>query len=201
MSELDLIKKLERLSDVKPSREWVNFTRDSILSSTPKAEKQSFFASFSFSSLAPMMACIFGALIFGSLVNLFNEKGEGAMTAKINSSENMTAGVLDVIANKEEPQVASIVQTNEEASTIAGIDNVEEEMDDLIMDEKNLAVILSENDKEAAIKEINSRLERIKNEVKECKRLEAQGLLIDETKERCNNFEDQLNTFEQILGE
>jgi len=199
MSELDLIKKLERLSDVKPSREWVNFTRESILSSTPKMQKQSFFESFNFGSLAPMMACIFGALIFGSFVNLIDNKSENTMTAL--NHEDVTAGVVDTLVNKEEPQTASIPPKTEEAPIVA-TNNMEEE-DDLIMDEKSLAVILNENDKQAAIKEINSRLERVKNEVKECKRLEAQGLLIEheEAKERCENFENQLNTFEQFLGE
>ena len=41
MSEIDLIKKLERLR-CKPNKEWVNFTRESILSSNPIIQKQGF---------------------------------------------------------------------------------------------------------------------------------------------------------------
>lgn len=193
MSELDLIKKLERLSDVKPNKEWVKFTRESILSSTPELQKQGFFEGFHFKSLAPMMACVFGALIFGTLINT----QEKEMIAEIDIPEEMTASIIDIV-DIEEVKPANLPQKKE--LPIIATNDIEEE-DDLILDEQSLAVILNEADKETVIKQINSRLERVKNEVKECKRLGE--LLIDneEAKERCANFENQLNTFEQYLRE
>ena len=56
-------------------------------------------------------------------------------------------------------------------------------------------------DKEALTKEIENRVERIRNEVKECKKIEQSLLIQDEkAKERCDNFEEQLNYLEQVLN-
>lgn len=191
MSEIDLIKKLERLRNVKPNKEWVNFTRESILSSNPIIQKQGFWESFNLVSLAPMMACVFTALVLGSFITSNNNEEEVAKEENI-KVEDFSAAVID---EKETP--VSIPEQKKETKEIASINDLEED----IMEKMNLSVILNEVDKEALTKEIENRVERIRNEVKECKKIEQSLLIQDEkAKERCDNFEEQLNYLEQVLN-
>lgn len=191
MSEIDLIKKLERLRNVKPNKEWVNFTRESILSSNPIIQKQGFWESFNLVSLAPMMACVFTALVLGSFITSNNNEEEVAKEENI-KVEDFSAAVID---EKEIP--ISIPEQKKETKEIASINDLEED----IMEKMNLSVILNEVDKEALTKEIENRVERIRNEVKECKKIEQSLLIQDEkAKERCDNFEEQLNYLEQVLN-
>lgn len=191
MSEIDLIKKLERLRNVKPNKEWVNFTRESILSSNPIIQKQGFWESFNLVSLAPMMACVFTALVLGSFITSNNNEEEVAKEENI-KVEDFQAAVVD---KKEIP--ISIPEQKKETKEIASINDLEED----IMEKMNLSVILNEVDKETLTKEIENRVERIRNEVKECKKIEQSLLIQDEkAKERCDNFEEQLNYLEQVLN-
>lgn len=191
MSEIDLIKKLERLKNVKPNKEWVNFTRESILSSNPIIQKQGFWESFNLVSLAPMMACVFTALVLGSFITSNNNEEEVAKEENI-KVEDFQAAVVD---KKEIP--ISIPEQKKETKEIASINDLEED----IMEKMNLSVILNEVDKETLTKEIENRVERIRNEVKECKKIEQSLLIQDEkAKERCDNFEEQLNYLEQVLN-
>lgn len=191
MSEIDLIKKLERLRSVKPNKEWVNFTRESILSSNPIIQKQGFWESFNLVSLAPMMACVFTALVLGSFITSNNNEEEVAKEENI-KVEDFQAAVID---KKETP--INIPEQKKETKEIASINDSEEG----IMEKMNLSVILNEVDKEALTKEIENRIERIRNEVKECKKIEQSLLAQDEkAKERCDNFEEQLNYLEQVLN-
>jgi len=203
MSELNLIKKLERLSEEKPQREWAQFTKESILASNPKIQKQGiglFFESFNLASYAPMMVCVFVALIFGGFINLF-ENSEGGETMAVNDTSvaaDLTGSVSDIAS------MSSINEPVESNPLIATIENeqitTEEEP---ITNGDSLAVVLDDVDAMAVSEEIANRVQRIKNEVKECKKLDAQGLLESgsEEKQKCDNLEDQLNYFEQILGE
>lgn len=191
MSEIDLIKKLERLRNVRPNKEWVNFTRESILSSNPIIQKQGFWESFNLVSLAPMMACVFTALVLGSFITSNNNEEEVAKEENI-KVEDFQAAVVD---KKEIP--ISIPEQKKETKEIASINDLEED----IMEKMNLSVILNEVDKETLTKEIENRVERIRNEVKECKKIEQSLLIQDEkAKERCDNFEEQLNYLEQVLN-
>ncbi len=191
MSEIDLIKKLERLRNVRPNKEWVNFTRESILSSNPIIQKQGFWESFNLVSLAPMMACVFTALVLGSFITSNNNEEEVAKEENI-KVEDFQAAVVD---KKEIP--ISIPEQKKENREIASTNDLEKD----IMEKMNLSVILNEVDKEALTKEIENRVERIRNEVKECKKIEQSLLIQDEkAKERCDNFEEQLNYLEQVLN-
>jgi len=191
MSEIDLIKKLERLRNVRPNKEWVNFTRESILSSNPIIQKQGFWESFNLVSLAPMMACVFAALVLGSFITSNKNEEEVAKEENI-KVEDFSAAVID---KKETP--VSIPEQKKETKEIASTNDLEKD----IMEKMNLSVILNEVDKEALTKEIENRIERIRNEVKECKKIEQSLLAQDEkVKERCDNFEEQLNYLEQVLN-
>lgn len=191
MSEIDLIKKLERLRNVRPNKEWVNFTRESILSSNPIIQKQGFWESFNLVSLAPMMACVFTAIVLGSFITSNNNEEEVAKEENI-KVEDFSAAVID---KKETP--VNIPEQKKENREIASINDLEDD----IMEKMSLSVILNEVDKEALTKEIENRVERIRNEVKECKKIEQSLLTQDEKiKERCDNFEEQLNYLEQVLN-
>lgn len=191
MSEIDLIKKLERLRNVRPNKEWVNFTRESILSSNPIIQKQGFWESFNLVSLAPMMACVFTAIVLGSFITSNNNEEEVAKEENI-KVEDFSAAVID---KKETP--INIPEQKKENREIASINDLEDD----IMEKMSLSVILNEVDKEALTKEIENRIERIRNEVKECKKIEQSLLIQDEkVKERCDNFEEQLNYLEQVLN-
>jgi len=180
MSELDLIKKLEKLSNEKPKREWVDFTRESILASAPQ-EERSFWQSLRLTEFAPVMICVFSALLVGGIISVPDQVEKELMTASIEN--NATASVFST-NNEEEPQ-----QAVSPASTI----NVED------IDEASLAVLLKEEGSEEFFKEV----ERIKNEVKACKKLEEQGLLEEGTsaKINCDKFEEDLNYLSQYLDE
>ena len=191
MSEIDLIKKLERLRNVRPNKEWVNFTRESILSSNPIIQKQGFWESFNLVSLAPMMACVFTAIVLGSFITSNKNEEEVAKEENI-KVEDFSAAVID---KKETP--VNIPEQKKENREIASINDLEDD----IMEKMSLSVILNEVDKEALTKEIENRVERIRNEVKECKKIEQSLLAQDEkVKERCDNFEEQLNYLEQVLN-
>ncbi len=185
MSELDLIKKLERLSAEKPNKDWVSFTRESILSSSPEIQKNSFerlIESLDVRSLAPMMICIFAGLIFGGVTTLFTPETENnLMTAVIEEGEANISEIASTLI--EEPVVATSIQIE----------------DDVLLDEQTLATMLNSENKETTLKEIESRIGQIKSEVIDCKRLGE--FLTGTDKERCDELEDQYNKLEQILGE
>lgn len=185
MSELDLIKKLERLSAEKPNKDWVSFTRESILSSSPEIQKNSFerlIESLDVRSLAPMMICIFAGLIFGGVTTLFTPETENnLMTAVIEEGEANVSEIASTLI--EEPVVATSIQIE----------------DDVLLDEQTLATMLNSENKETTLKEIESRIGQIKSEVIDCKRLGE--FLTGTDKERCDELEDQYNKLEQILGE
>lgn len=185
MSELDLIKKLERLSAEKPNKDWVSFTRESILSSSPEIQKNSFerlIESLDVRSLAPMMICIFAGLIFGGVTTLFTPETENnLMTAVIEEGEANISEIASTLI--EEPVVATSIQIE----------------DDVLLDEQTLATMLNFENKETTLKEIESRIGQIKSEVIDCKRLGE--FLTGTDKERCDELEDQYNKLEQILGE
>lgn len=202
MSELDLIKKLERLGEERPNREWVDFTRESILASNPVMQKQGislFMDNFNLASLAPMMVCIFAALIFGGFINYFNNDEEGETMAENNNM--MATDLMAALSDVQEHQVVEENNKSEinnvETPLVAGIESNIEAKD------YNLGDVIDDINKEDVSEEIANRIERIKNEVKECKRLESQGLIEknSEQKEMCNSLEEQLNYFEKILGE
>ena len=187
MSELDLIKKLERLSAEKPNKDWVSFTRESILSSSPEIQKNSFerlIESLDVRSLAPMMICIFAGLIFGGVTTLFTPETENnLMTAVIEEGEANVSEIASTFM-KEEPVAAATPIKIE---------------DDVLLDEQTLATMLNSENKETTLKEIESRIGQIKSEVIDCKRLGE--FLTGTDKERCDELEDQYNKLEQILGE
>ena len=180
MSELDLIKKLEKLSNEKPKREWVDFTRESILASAPQ-EERSFWQSLRLTEFAPVMICVFSALLVGGIISVPDQGEKELMTASIEN--NATASVFSTNNEEEREQAVS------PASTI----KVED------INEASLAVLLKEEGSEEFFKEV----ERIKNEVKACKKLEEQGLLEEgtSTKTTCDEFEEQLNYLSQYLDE
>jgi hypothetical protein len=186
MSELDLIKKLERLSAEKPNKDWVSFTRESILSSSPEIQKNSFerlIESLDVRSLAPMMICIFAGLIFGGVTTLFTPETENnLMTAVIEEGEANVSEIASTLI-EEEPVVATPLKIE----------------DDVLLDEQTLATMLNSENKETTLKEIESRIGQIKSEVIDCKRLGE--FLTGTDKERCDELEDQYNKLEQILGE
>ena len=190
MSELDLIKKLERLSAEKPNKDWVSFTRESILSSNPEIQKTSFerlMETLDVRSLTPMMICIFAGLIFGGVTTLFTPGNEKTL---------MTAAVEEGSASVAE--IASTTPVMEE-EPLTSVQSVVPLKEDILLDEQTLATMLNSENKEDTIKEIESRIEQIKNEVIDCKRLGE--FLTGTDKERCDELEDQYNKLEQILGE
>ena len=186
MSELHLIKKLERLNQEKPNKEWVNFTRDSILLETHTQEAQGvsvWFNQFKRSSFMPMTLCIFLAVICGI-----------AITIDIPTQEMQTAEIEPIIETTPIELTASIVEQTEVlevAEVIAEPEVVEENSFSVTIDDMN-------NMLEG---EVLDRASRIKEQVKECKRAEAQSMLTDEQKQTCEELEEQLNTFEKFLGD
>lgn len=190
MSELDLIKKLEKLSAEKPKKEWVDFTRESILATTPVIEERNFWQSLRVREFAPMMICIFSALIIGGFISSPQGNEPGLMTAQMGEIENYTASIITTTQNNNEEEPAI-----EEEPVIASNPIINND----VVEEVSLSTLMSEGDKEAITKE----MERTLNGVKECKRLEEQGLLEEESnaKKTCDELEDRLNNLSQYLSE
>jgi hypothetical protein len=73
MSEMDLIKKLERLQKVKPSQEWVAFTKANILYANEASSRQFFFSNFRFTTLAGVLTCVIAGFVVSVLLTPANE--------------------------------------------------------------------------------------------------------------------------------
>ncbi len=175
MSEINLIKNLEKLKNIKPNQEWVNFTYENILNSDLET-KPSFFQRVNILTYAPLTICVFLAVIVGSSIT---KEETPLQIAETEPKEEIEIKEEPV---KQEPQIASINKVEEE----------------IIVEDKNLSVIITE---EILTKEIELRVEQLRSEVMACKRIEQEMLaLSDEKKEICQEFEDQLNQLEEILG-
>ncbi|MDD4439971.1 MAG: hypothetical protein PHS04_18355 [Tissierellia bacterium] len=195
MSELDLIKKLERLSAEKPNKDWVSFTRESILSSNPEIQKTSFerlMETLDVRSLTPMMICIFAGLIFGGVTTLFTPGNEKTL---------MTAAVEEGSASVAE--IASTTPVIEEEPLVA---NTTVEKEDVLLDEQTLATMLNSEDEEIkkeGITYVTQELERMKNDVKECRKLAE--FLTGTAREECDKkevaYNQYYNQYYKSLGE
>ena len=186
MSELNLIKKLERLNQEKPNKEWVNFTRDSILLETHEQEARGasvWFNQFKRSSFMPMSLCIFLAVICGIAITIDIPNSE-MQTAEIEpiieSIPELTASVVAPVIEDEPQQVAEITP---ETPVI----------------EQNSSAVMIGDMNNMTKKDMEKQVEIMTRDVKECRRLEV--MLTEEQKANCDEKEEQLNIFAEVLAD
>lgn len=202
MSEIDLIKKLERLNSEKPNKDWVAFTKESILSTSPELERQGFglwFEKERLSNFAPLTICVMMGLIFGFFVVSVdnqpkqvlvenNEQEQGDLLVSAETEQNQE------INNETEESVIADLPEDYTGSSQQEEPSIEELQASLI------SAALSEEESAEVIDTIKQRAERIKQEIIECNKNEMQGLLNEEDQQRCFELKEQLNQFEEFLN-
>ncbi len=178
MSEIDLIRQLEKLKQVKPNKEWVSFTKESILSSREVVEERQGFNLW-VRQLAPLTICVCLAITFGILYTA-NTQEQTLETAEVNDDKiieepvSMMASIVEVIETAQEQQEEPI----EEIAYSDIMENID-----------------SNSDTEAVLKEI----ERIRKEVVACEA--QQEYLNEEQKQTCENMKKQLEIIDNFTKE
>jgi hypothetical protein len=179
MSEMDLIKKLERLQKVKPSQEWVAFTKANILYSNETPSRQFFFSNFRFTTLAGVLTCVIAGFVVSVLLTPANEiKPTYHFSASTPVQEIIEAEPL----KEQEIEVAK------------------EEQELVIEEEINISALGILDNNTDPLREMELEAEWYDKKVRECRRLEEQGLLEGENMEECLEYEDALNHLRRILS-
>lgn len=179
MSEMDLIKKLERLQKVKPSQEWVAFTKANILYSNETPSRQFFFSNFRFTTLAGVLTCVIAGFVVSVLLTPANEiKPTYHFSASTPVQEIIEAEPL----KEQEIEVAK------------------EEQELVIEEEINISALGILDNNAYPLREMELEAEWYDKKVRECRRLEEQGLLEGENMEECLEYEDALNHLRRILS-
>lgn len=179
MSEMDLIKKLERLQKVKPSQEWVAFTKANILYSNETPSRQFFFSNFRFTTLAGVLTCVIAGFVVSVLLTPANE---------IKPTYHFSASTpVQEIIEAEPLKEQEIEVAKEEQEIVA-----EEEI--------NISALGILDNNAYPLREMELEAEWYDKKVRECRRLEEQGLLEGEKMEECLEYEDALNHLRRILS-
>jgi hypothetical protein len=179
MSEMDLIKKLERLQKVKPSQEWVAFTKANILYSNETPSRQFFFSNFRFTTLAGVLTCVIAGFVVSVLLTPANEiKPTYHFSASTPVQEIIEAEPL----KEQEIEVAK------------------EEQEVVVEEEINISALGILDNNTDPLREMELEAEWYDKKVRECRRLEEQGLLEGENMEECLEYEDALNHLRRILS-
>lgn len=179
MSEMDLIKKLERLQKVKPSQEWVAFTKANILYSNETPSRQFFFSNFRFTTLAGVLTCVIAGFVVSVLLTPANE---------IKPTYHFSASTpVQEIIEAEPLKEQEIEVAKEEQEIVA-----EEEI--------NISALGILDNNTDPLREMELEAEWYDKKVRECRRLEEQGLLEGENMEECLEYEDALNHLRRILS-
>lgn len=179
MSEMDLIKKLERLQKVKPSQEWVAFTKANILYSNETPSRQFFFSNFRFTTLAGVLTCVIAGFVVSVLLTPANEiKPTYHFSASTPVQEIIEAEPL----KEQEIEVAK------------------EEQEVVVEEEINISALGILDNNAYPLREMELEAEWYDKKVRECRRLEEQGLLEGEKMEECLEYEDALNHLRRILS-
>ncbi len=179
MSEMDLIKKLERLQKVKPSQEWVAFTKANILYSNETSSRQFFFSNFRFTTLAGVLTCVIAGFVVSVLLTPANE---------IKPTYHFSASTpVQEIIEAEPLKEQEIEVAKEEQEIVA-----EEEI--------NISALGILDNNTDPLREMELEAEWYDKKVRECRRLEEQGLLEGENMEECLEYEDALNHLRRILS-
>lgn len=179
MSEMDLIKKLERLQKVKPSQEWVAFTKANILYSNETPSRQFFFSNFRFTTLAGVLTCVIAGFVVSVLLTPANE---------IKPTYHFSASTpVQEIIEAEPLKEQEIEVAKEEQEIVA-----EEEI--------NISALGILDNNAYPLREMELEAEWYDKKVRECRRLEEQGLLEGENMEECLEYEDALNHLRRILS-
>lgn len=179
MSEMDLIKKLERLQKVKPSQEWVAFTKANILYSNETPSRQFFFSNFRFTTLAGVLTCVIAGFVVSVLLTPANEiKPTYHFSASTPVQEIIEAEPL----KEQEIEVAK------------------EEQEVVVEEEINISALGILDNNTDPLREMELEAEWYDKKVRECRRLEEQGLLEGEKMEECLEYEDALNHLRRILS-
>ena len=179
MSEMDLIKKLERLQKVKPSQEWVAFTKANILYSNETPSRQFFFSNFRFTTLAGVLTCVIAGFVVSVLLTPANE-------IKPTYHFSASTPVQEII--EEEPLKEQEIEVAKEEQEIVA----EEEI--------NISALGILDNNTDPLREMELEAEWYDKKVRECRRLEEQGLLEGENMEECLEYEDALNHLRRILS-
>lgn len=179
MSEMDLIKKLERLQKVKPSQEWVAFTKANILYANEASSRQFFFSNFRFTTLAGVLTCVIAGFVVSVLLTPANEiKPTYHFSASTPVQEIIEAEPL----KEQEIEVAK------------------EEQEVVVEEEINISALGILDNNAYPLREMELEAEWYDKKVRECRRLEEQGLLEGEKMEECLEYEDALNHLRRILS-
>jgi hypothetical protein len=179
MSEMDLIKKLERLQKVKPSQEWVAFTKANILYANEASSRQFFFSNFRFTTLAGVLTCVIAGFVVSVLLTPANEiKPTYHFSASTPVQEIIEAEPL----KEQEIEVAK------------------EEQEVVVEEEINISALGIQDNNAYPLREMELEAEWYDKKVRECRRLEEQGLLEGENMEECLEYEDALNHLRRILS-
>lgn len=179
MSEMDLIKKLERLQKVKPSQEWVAFTKANILYANEASSRQFFFSNFRFTTLAGVLTCVIAGFVVSVLLTPANEiKPTYHFSASTPVQEIIEAEPL----KEQEIEVAK------------------EEQEVVVEEEINISALGILDNNAYPLREMELEAEWYDKKVRECRRLEEQGLLEGENMEECLEYEDALNHLRRILS-
>lgn len=179
MSEMDLIKKLERLQKVKPSQEWVAFTKANILYANEASSRQFFFSNFRFTTLAGVLTCVIAGFVVSVLLTPANE-------IKPTYHFSASTPVQEII--EEEPLKEQEIEVAKEEQEIVA----EEEI--------NISALGIQDNNTDPLREMELEAEWYDKKVRECRRLEEQGLLEGENMEECLEYEDALNHLRRILS-
>jgi hypothetical protein len=187
MSEIDLIRKLEKLREVKPNKEWVNFTKQSILNSKGIVDEGPNISIW-IKQFTPLTICLCLALTFGILYTSNTEENNtNNIVAESNeSTTQFTASVIDMVEEEQEGVVAVI----------------EEEEENIVIEEVIVADIIEEIDETeelSATVGVLKEIERIRQEVEIC--AEQEEYLTDEQKETCENMKNQLEIIDKFTAE
>lgn len=179
MSEMDLIKKLERLQKVKPSQEWVAFTKANILYANEASSRQFFFSNFRFTTLAGVLTCVIAGFVVSVLLTPANEiKPTYHFSASTPVQEIIEAEPL----KEQEIEVAK------------------EEQEVVVEEEINISALGILDNNAYPLREMELEAEWYDKKVRECRRLKEQGLLEGENMEECLEYEDALNHLRRILS-
>lgn len=182
MSEMDLIKKLERLQKVKPSQEWVAFTKANILYSNETPSRQFFFSNFRFTTLAGVLTCVIAGFVVSVLLTPANE-------IKPTYHFSASTPVQEII--EAEPLKEQEIEVAKEEQEVASIN---------IIEEPDISALGILDNNAYPLREMELEAEWYDKKVRECRRLEEQGLLEGEKMEECLEYEDALNHLRRILS-
>lgn len=202
MTEKDLILKLNKLSTIKPNQEWVALTKNQILSSGIKENKQNFGVQLmaNWNSVFTMvygrkLAYAFSALLLlavGSLgiMKFYNPQSVKTValhqTASLLSSNSQLQDNF-VLANKKLQELTLAIRENKTSDINPAIDEFKQSVAMVAKNLNNENLTTSSQD----LKEIASNIKKLKDGRKE---LVLSGLAINDTKES-----KDLDTAESVL--